>query len=174
MHLSQGNADQQGNLQSLLIDELQDLYHAENQLVKALPKMSEAAHDTELKSSFNKHLEQTQGHVKRLEEAFQLLGETPRAKQCKGMQGLVSEGEETIEEGRSMSPVQADIALITAAQKVEHYEISGYGSVKTIAEKMGQDKVAKLLEQNESEEKKTDELLTKAAQPMIEQETKKK
>ncbi|MHB8700813.1 MAG: ferritin-like domain-containing protein [Nitrososphaerales archaeon] len=153
----------------MLVDELQDLYHAENQLVKALPKMSEAAHDTKLKQSFKKHLEQTQGHVKRLEEAFQMLGENAKAKPCKGMMGLVSEGEETIEEGKELEPVAADLALIAASQKVEHYEISGYGTVKTMAEKMGKDKVAELLEQTQSEEKKTDELLTEAAKPMLEQ-----
>lgn len=158
-------------LQDLLIDELKDLYHAENQLVKALPKMSEAAHDSNLKQSFTKHLEQTQGHVKRLEEAFQILGETPQAKPCKGMMGLVSEGEETIREGKELEPVAADLALITAAQKVEHYEISGYGSVRTMAQQIGQNQVVKLLEQTENEEKQTDELLTKTAKPMLEQVT---
>lgn len=154
-------------VRDLLIEEMKDLYSAENQLVSALPKMSDAAHDPQLKQSFQTHLEQTRGHVNRLQQAFQILGESAEAKLCLGMQGLVKEGEQEISEGREMPSVEADLALITAAQKVEHYEISGYGSAKTKAERLGRSDVADLLEQTEREEKQTDELLSRAAMPML-------
>ena len=154
-------------MKELLVNQMKDLYSAENQLVKALPKMSEAAHDPKLKQSFQNHLEQTKGHAKRLEQAFAMLGEPVQGKPCKGMMGLVEEGEEEIKEGKQMEEFAADLALITAAQKVEHYEISGYGSTRTMAEKIGKQDVAKLLQETEQEEKKADELLTQAAIPML-------
>jgi Mn-containing catalase len=156
-------------LHDLLVDELKDLLHAEGQLVKALPKMARAAHSPELKMGFQKHLEETKGHVERLKQAFELLGAKPKAKLCRAMEGLVEEGQETIAEGKEKDPVAADLALITAAQKVEHYEISGYGTARTIAEKIGEQKVVRLLTQTLTEEEKTDKLLTKVSQPLLEQ-----
>jgi Mn-containing catalase len=156
-------------LHDLLVDELKDLLHAEGQLVKALPKMARAAHSPELKMGFQKHLEETKGQVERLKQVFELLGAKPKAKVCRAMEGLVEEGQETIAEGKEKDPVAADLALITAAQKVEHYEISGYGTARAIAEKIGEQKVVRLLTQTLTEEEKTDKLLTKASQPLLEQ-----
>jgi Mn-containing catalase len=156
-------------LHDLLVDELKDLLHAEGQLVKALPKMARAAHSPELKMGFQKHLEETKGQVERLKQVFELLGAKPKAKVCRAMEGLVEEGQETIAEGKEKDPVAADLALITAAQKVEHYEISGYGTARTIAEKIGEQKVVRLLTQTLTEEEKTDKLLTKVSQPLLEQ-----
>lgn len=156
-------------LEDVLIEEMQDLLHAEGQLVKALPKMARAAHDPKLKQAFQTHLEQTKGHVDRLKQAFEALGAKPKAKPCRGMQGLVEEGQETIEEGKSKDEAVADLALIAAAQKVEHYEISGYGTLRTMAEQLGEKKVAKLLSQTLAEEEKTDKLLTQLSPPLLEQ-----
>jgi Mn-containing catalase len=118
---------------------------------------------------FQKHLEETKGQVERLKQVFELLGAKPKAKVCRAMEGLVEEGQETIAEGKEKDPVAADLALITAAQKVEHYEISGYGTARAIAEKIGEQKVVRLLTQTLTEEEKTDKLLTKASQPLLEQ-----
>ena len=137
------NSGNKEALQELLVDEMKDLYHAENQLIKALPKMAQAARDPDLKQSFQTHLKQTEGHAKRLEQAFQMLDEKAQAKTCKGMQGLLEEGEEEIEEGKNKEAFAADLGLITSAQKVEHYEISGYGSVRTMAQQIGKSDVAK-------------------------------
>ncbi|MGI9073001.1 MAG: ferritin-like domain-containing protein [Bryobacteraceae bacterium] len=156
-------------LEELLVEQMQDLLHAEGQLVKALPKMSKAAHDPKLKQAFEKHLEETKGHVERLKQAFELLGAKAKAKPCKGMQGLVEEGQETITEGKEKDEIEADLGLVAAAQKVEHYEISGYGTLRTVAEKVGQVKVAKLLAQTLAEEEKTDKLLTQLSAPLLEQ-----
>src|SRR5579862_9052361 len=155
-------------LKELLVEQMRDLYNAENQLVKALPKMSQAANNAELKKAFEDHLKQTEGHVQKLKKGFQTLGESPQGKECKGMMGLVGEGEETIEEASEMEETAADLALIAAAQKVEHYEISGYGTLKTLAESIGKTEVSSLLEQIEGEEKKADELLTEIASPLLE------
>lgn len=156
-------------LQDVLVEQLKDLLHAEGQLVKALPKMAKAAHNDELKTAFQSHLEQTKGHVERLKQIFELLGEKPKAKPCKAMQGLVEEGQETILEGKEKEKVAADLALVIAAQKVEHYEMAGYGSVRTIAEKLGNSQVARLLAQTLSEEEIADQLLTKLSAPLLEQ-----
>ena len=156
-------------LQELLIEEMQDLLHAEHQLVKALPKMAKAAHNPQLKQAFEKHLEQTQGHVQRLEQAFESLGVKPKAKVCKAMQGLVEEGQEQIKEGKEKEESIADLALATAAQKVEHYEISGYGTLRTIAEKLGHKNVVKLLTDTLAEEEKTDQLLTQVCAPILDE-----
>jgi Mn-containing catalase len=156
-------------LQELLIDGLQDLLHAEGQLVRALPKLAKAAHDPKLKQAFQKHLEETKGHVERLKQAFELLGARAKAKQCRGMQGLVEEGSEKIEEGKEKDPAVADLGLVAAAQKVEHYEISGYGTLRTVAEQLGNKRVAKLLAQTLAEEEKTDKLLTQLSPPLLEQ-----
>jgi Mn-containing catalase len=154
-------------LQQVLTDQLKDLLHAENQLVKALPKMAKAAKDDQLKSAFNDHLEQTKGHVERLKKAFELLDESAKPKPCKGMAGLVEEGEETISEGKDEEAVQADLALIAAAQRVEHYEIAAYGTSAAIATRMNRKDVAALLSKTLEEEKQADQLLTKLAAPML-------
>jgi Mn-containing catalase len=156
-------------LQELLVEELQDLLHAESQLVKALPKLAKAAHAPKLKQAFQKHLEETKGQVERLKQAFELLGARAKAKQCHGMQGLVEEGSRTIEEGKEKDPAIADLALVAAAQKVEHYEISAYGTLRTVADQLGNKKVSKLLAQTLAEEEKTDKLLTQLSPPLLKQ-----
>jgi ferritin-like metal-binding protein YciE len=149
-------------LKELYIDELKDLYNAESQLVKALPKMAKAASSDELRSGIEEHLEQTRGHVQRLEQIFEALGENPRGKKCKGMAGLVEEGAEVIEEDFEGSV--KDAALIGAAQRVEHYEMAAYGTVRAFAEELGETEHASLLNQTLEEEKETDEKLTKMAE----------
>ena len=156
-------------LKDLLVEELQDLLHAENQLVGALPKMAEAAHHPKLKEAFEKHLIQTEGHVERLKKAFELLGEDATPKPCKAMMGLVEEGKETIEEGAEKEPLAADLALITAAQKVEHYEISGYGTVHGLARQIGELEVATLLSHTLGEEQSADYLLSALSKPLLQQ-----
>jgi Mn-containing catalase len=156
-------------LEELLVEQMQDVLHAEGQLVRALPKMAKAAHDPKLKQAFEKHLEETKGHVERLKQGFELLGAKAKAKPCKGMQGLVEEGQEMITEGKEKDEIEADLGLVAAAQKVEHYEISSYGTLRTVAEKVGQTKVAKLLAQTLAEEEKTDKLLTQLSAPLLEQ-----
>jgi len=156
-------------LQELLTEELKDLLSAENQLVKALPKMAKAAKDEDLKNAFQEHLEQTKGHVDRLKQVFEMLEEKPRAKTCKGMAGLVEEGQEVITEGKQQDEAAADLTLIGAAQRVEHYEIAAYGTARAIAEQMERRDIVKLLSQTLAEEEKADQLLTKCAQPLLEQ-----
>ena len=156
-------------LDELLVEELQDLLHAEGQLVKALPRMAKAAHDPKLKQAFQKHLEETKGHVERLKQVFELLGAKAKAKPCQGMQGLLAEGQETIEEGKEKEEPVADLALVASAQKVEHYEISGYGTLRSVAEQLGHKKVAKLLAQTLAEEEKADKLLTTLSPGLLEQ-----
>ena len=148
-------------LKELYIDELKDLYSAESQLVKALPKIAKAASSDELRQGFEEHLEQTKGHVQRLEKIFQALGESPKGKKCKGMEGLIEEGSEGIEEDYEGSVL--DAALIGAAQRVEHYEIAGYGTVRSMAETLGESNHVSLLEETLEEEKETDEKLSELA-----------
>jgi ferritin-like metal-binding protein YciE len=150
------------NLQDLLIEQLQDLYNAEGQLVKALPKMAKAATNPDLKQAFQKHLAQTEEHVSRLERVFEALGEKAKGKTCHGMKGLIEEGNEAIKE--EAEDAVRDAALIAAAQRVEHYEIAGYGCVRTYAESLGQTEAAQLLQQTLEEEGETDKLLTQIAE----------
>lgn len=150
------------SLEQLLIQEIKDLYSAETQLVKALPKMAKAAASPELKADFQTHLEETEIHVTRLKQVAELLGSTPRGKSCKAMQGLVEEGAEVIEEDGEQSI--KDLALITAAQKVEHYEISGYGSARATADLLQLEEISELLSLTLDEESATDETLTEIAQ----------
>jgi ferritin-like metal-binding protein YciE len=150
------------SLKELYVDELRDLYSAEGQLVKALPKMARAASAKALKSGFLKHLEQTKGHVERLEKIFKELGESPRGKTCKAMEGLVKEGDEMIKQ--DAEPEVKDAGLIAAAQRVEHYEMAGYGCVHNYAELLGETKAAVLLARTLKEEGQTDKDLTKLAQ----------
>lgn len=154
------------NLSDLLINELQDLYSAETQLLKALPKMARAASHEELQTGFREHLEQTKEHVARIERVMEILGGSPEGKTCKAMQGLIAEGEEVIQE--DAEPAVRDAALIVAAQKVEHYEIAGYGSVRTIAELLAHDEVTEILQQTLDEEGETDKRLTELAETINE------
>jgi ferritin-like metal-binding protein YciE len=158
-------------LKKLYIDELKDLYSAENQLVKALPKMAKAAASEDLRNAFDEHLEQTRQHVTRLDKIFQELEESPKGKKCRGMEGLIEEGGEMIEE--EPEPEELDAGLIAAAQRVEHYEIAGYGCVRTYANLLGESEAASLLEQTLAEEKETDQKLTALAEQInvVAQET---
>lgn len=154
-------------MDDLMIEELRDLYHAEKQLTKALPKMAKAAQSPDLKSAFQAHLQETAEHVKRLESVFALLGKTAKTKTCEAMEGLVKEGAEAIEE--DMADELRDCALIAAAQKVEHYEISGYGTLRAWATQLGHEKVAALLEKTENEEKAADHKLTQICGMLMKQ-----
>lgn len=149
-------------LRELYLDELRDLYSAEKQLVKALPKMAKAATSPDLRSGFEEHLEQTKGHVSRLEQIFKALEKSPNGKTCKGMEGLIKEGSEMIEE--DPEPEELDAGLIAAAQRVEHYEMAGYGCVRTYANLLGEAEAAGLLEETLNEEKETDSKLTELAE----------
>jgi ferritin-like metal-binding protein YciE len=145
----------------LYINELKDLYNAENQLVKALPKLAKASSSDELRAGFEEHLEQTKGHVERLEQIFEMLGESPRGKKCAGMEGLVEEGSEVMKE--DLEGAVMDAALIGATQRVEHYEISAYGTARAFAETLGESEHVSLLEATLAEEKETDDKLTQLA-----------
>jgi ferritin-like metal-binding protein YciE len=149
------------SLKELYVEELKDLFSAENQLTKALPKMAKAASSDELRQGFEEHLEQTQGHVQRLQQIFEQLGEKATGKKCLGMEGLVKEGTEVM--GEDFEDAMMDAALISAAQRVEHYEIAGYGSVIAFAELLGESEQASLLKETLEEEKETDEKLTELA-----------
>jgi Mn-containing catalase len=156
-------------IKELLIDQLQDLLHAETQLTGALPKMAEASHHPKLKEAFDKHLVQTQGHVERLRSVFELLGEKAEPKPCKAMMGLIEEGKETIEEGAEKESLAADLALIAAAQRVEHYEIAAYGTARGLARQLGENDCARLLSHTLGEEESADFLLTAISDPLIQQ-----
>lgn len=152
-------------MQDLLVQEMQDLYDAEKQLVKALPKMVKASSSEELSQAFGQHLEQTKGHVERMERAFEMLKQKPKSKTCTAMKGLISEAQERIE--ASEDGALADSAIICAAQKVEHYEISGYGTLKAWAEELGLDDVAALLKETLDEEKEADHKLTEIGSKVV-------
>uniref|UniRef100_Q01R92 Uncharacterized protein n=1 Tax=Solibacter usitatus (strain Ellin6076) TaxID=234267 RepID=Q01R92_SOLUE len=156
-------------LKELLVEQLQDLLHAESQLTDALPQMAEAANHPKLKEAFEKHLVQTQGHVERLHKIFEVLGEKAQPKTCKAMIGLIEEGKETIEEGAEKKPLAADLALIGAAQRVEHYEIAAYGTAKALARQIGLLEAARLLSHTLGEEESTDFLLTAISDPLLQQ-----
>ena len=149
------------SVRELLIEEMRDLYDAEKQLVKALPKLAKTASNEQLKEAFQEHLEQTRGHVERLEQAFEAMDQKARSKSCDAMKGLIQEGKEKMEE--DLEDPLMDSAIIGAAQKVEHYEIAGYGTVKAWARSLGLDDVAELLEANLEEEKEADQKLTEVA-----------
>ncbi len=153
------------SLDLLLEEELKDIYSAEKQLVKALPKMARKASSKELRSAFEEHLEVTKGHVNRMEEVFAALGKTAKAKMCKAMEGLIKEGEEIMEEDAEDSVM--DAGLIAAAQKVEHYEIASYGTVRTWARLCGQEEAAELLQETLDEEGEADKALTELAESVI-------
>jgi ferritin-like metal-binding protein YciE len=152
-------------LEQLYLSELRDLYSAENQLLKALPKMAKGASSAELKDAFEKHLEQTKVHVLRLEELFGQLDESPKGKTCHGMKGLIEEGSEILKEDYENSVL--DAGIIVAAQKVEHYEIATYGSVRTFADLLGKNEEAKLLQSTLDEESETNEILNRLAESVV-------
>jgi ferritin-like metal-binding protein YciE len=150
------------SLNDLFIEQLRDLYDAENQLIKALPKLAEGANSDELRRGFEEHLEQTKEHAQRIETIFEQLGEKAKGKKCKAMEGLIKEGGEVLDE--DMNEDVKDAAIIAAAQRVEHYEIAGYGTARTFANLLGEDEAASLLEQTLEEEKETDAKLTQLAE----------
>ncbi len=150
------------SLRELYIDELKDLYSAEKQLTKALPKMAKASSSDELRTGFEEHLEQTKGHVQRLEEIFTMLEAKPTGKKCMGMEGLIKEGAEIM--GEDFSEDVMDAALISAAQRVEHYEIAAYGTVSAYADLLGESEQASLLRETLEEEKETDQKLTQLSE----------
>jgi Mn-containing catalase len=154
-------------LDELLIDELRDILHAEKQLTKALPKMAGAARFDQLRELFEIHLAETESQVERLNECFALLGKTPRAKACKGMQGIVEEGQEVMEEGDKKDDAAADLALISAAQRIEHYEISGYTTARNLAQQLRHSSVVALLSKSLAEEANADQLLNQVARSLM-------
>jgi ferritin-like metal-binding protein YciE len=146
--------------------EIKDIYWAEKHLLKAIPKMSRAASSPELKEAFNNHLEETKGHVERLEEVFELLGDKPQAKKCEAMDGITKEGDSIVEETEAGTSTR-DVGLILAGQKVEHYEISTYGGLVQLARNLGRDDIAEILETTLNEEKTADETLTTIAEENV-------
>src|ERR1700716_649756 len=154
-------------IQELLVDQLRDILHAEKQLVKALPKMAKAARSAHLQQLFETHLEETEAQVERLNECFSILGIAARAKPCKGMMGIVEEGEEVIAEGRKKDDAAADLALIGAAQRVEHYEMSGYTTARNLAQQLHNSAIVQLLSKSLAEEENADQMLNQVARPLM-------
>jgi ferritin-like metal-binding protein YciE len=152
-------------MEDLYLDQLQDIYDAEHKLTKALPKMASAAKSPELKRAFEAHLRETEGQIKRLERCFELFGQKPKAKTCEAMKGLVAEGDAVV--NASGDDDVRDAALIAAAQRVEHYEIAGYGCLRTFAMRIGQENAAELFQETLDEEEKTDRLLTEIAESSV-------
>jgi len=146
------------SLEKLFLEELKDVYNAEKQILRALPKMAKAAESPELENAFTKHLKETEGHVQRLEQIFKELGQAARGKKCTGMEGLLEEGKEVLEE--EGEPAVIDAALIASAQRVEHYEIAAYGCLRTYANLLGYSEAERLLSQNLQEEEAADKKLT--------------
>jgi ferritin-like metal-binding protein YciE len=153
------------SLHDLYMCELRDLYSAEDQILKALPKMIEKAESTELRNALQSHLEETRGHVSRLNQVFEMHGEEAKKQKCKGMQGVLEEGDEMV--GKDATPVVRDAAIISACQRVEHYEIAAYGTVRTYAEQMGQERAAAVLQETLDEEVAADETLTEIARDRV-------
>lgn len=154
-------------LKDLLVDQLKDLYDAEEQLTKALPKLAKAATSPELREAFQHHFGETEGHVKRLKQVFTQLGSKAEAKHCKAMEGLIKEGEEILKQKSSANPAVLDAGLIAAAQKVEHYEIGSYGTARSFAKLLGEDEAAELLQETLDEEGEADKTLTSIAENSI-------
>jgi ferritin-like metal-binding protein YciE len=153
------------SLQSLFLEELKDIYHAEKQLVQALPRLAKSASAPELKEAITSHLRETEGHVERIQQIFQDLGHAARGKRCKGMEGLLEEGKAVMEE--EGDPAVIDAALIAGAQRVEHYEIAAYGCLRTYAELLGYDNAAKLLSETLAEEEAADQKLNSIAEGKV-------
>ena len=154
------------NLEQLLQQELQDLYDAEKQLVRALPKMAKNASSDELKKAFKEHLDATKGQVERIERVFEVLGAKAKSRPCAAMKGLIAEGQEVMEE--NAPDVLKDLAIVGAAQRVEHYEMAGYGTARALAGRLGNEEAAGLLQETLDEEKEADEKLTEIAQSLLE------
>lgn len=155
------------SLQDLMLDVMKDTYDAEHQITQALPQMAEAASSRELKQAFEQHLRQTEKQIQQLEQAFEMIGQRPSRKACEAMKGLVKEGQQLIEEGGEKEVL--DAGLIAAAQKVEHYEIAAYGTLRTWAQQLGMDDAAKIFDKIAQEEGDTDQKLTKLAETKINQ-----
>lgn len=151
-----------GTIEELFVDELKDLYSAEKQITKSLPKLAKAATSPELKNAFETHLKETFGQIERLDKVFEILGKSPRGKTCNGMKGVLEGGAEVLEETEKGSGVR-DAALISAAQRVEHYEMAGYGCVREYAKLLGQKEIAQLLDETLAEEKAADSKLGQVA-----------
>jgi ferritin-like metal-binding protein YciE len=158
-------ASQEKDLNELFLDTLKDIYYAEKQILKALPKMAKVANSEDLQAAFEKHHGETEDHVERLEQVFELIGKPARTKKCDAIEGIINEGKEIMEEYADTPAL--DAGLLAAAQAVEHYEISRYGTLKAWAQKLQMSEAAKLLDQTLSEEKKTDETLTKIAEKAV-------
>ena len=153
-----------GTMDELFLEELKDLYSAENQITKALPKMAKAASSKELRAAFEHHLKETEGHIERLEKVFDTLGKSAKGKTCEGMKGVLEEGAEELKEMEAGNV--RDEAMISAAQRVEHYEMAAYGTVRSYAERLGKPKIAQLLQETLDEEKAADEKLTEIAEKL--------
>ena len=153
------------SLEKLFVEELRDVYHAEKQILKALPKMAKATENKQLRSAFEEHQQQTERQVERLEKIFEGLDLAPRGKKCKGMEGLLEEGKDMMEE--DADPDVRDAALISSAQRVEHYEIAAYGTLRTYARRLGNNQAVKLLQETLDEEGATDEKLTRLAESVV-------
>ncbi len=158
-------AARQKTLDDLFEDTLKDIYYAEGKILKALPKMAKAAHSDELRAAFEKHLKQTEGHVSRLEQVFELIDTVPKGKKCEAIEGIIEEGAEIMKEFKGAPAL--DAGLVSSAQAVEHYEIARYGTLKRWAELMGLDEAIGLLDETLSEEKDTDAALTELADTMV-------
>lgn len=151
-------------IDDLLVEELQDLYSAETQITKALPKMAKAASSNELRGAFENHLKETEGQIKRLDKVFEILGSNPKGKTCDGMKGVLGEGSEMLQD--TAEGEVRDIALISAAQRVEHYEMAAYGTVRTYADRLGQSQISDLLAETLQEEKAADKKLTEISEKL--------
>lgn len=156
---------QSRTLETLMLETLKDIYHAEKQILRALPKMAKAASSDELRNSLEQHRKETEGQIERLEKVFEALDKTPRGKTCEAMQGLIAEGQDIMEDFSNSDAL--DAGLVAASQAIEHYEISRYGTLRTWAQQLGMDEAAKLFEQNLEEEKKTVAMLTKMAEAEV-------
>lgn len=164
---AESSSPEDTGLNELLVDELRDILHAEKQLLKAIPKMAAAARFDQLRALFEQHLVETEMQVERLNECFTLLGETARAKPCKGMMGLVEEGEEVMKKGEKKEDALADLALIGAAQRVEHYEVSGYTTARNLALQLRHSAIVSLLSKSLAEEENADQLLNQVARSLM-------
>jgi Mn-containing catalase len=167
IHAESSDLEDSEAIQELLIDQLRDILHAETQLLKALPKMVKAARSAQLQQLFDMHLQETELQVQRLHECFKILGTPARAKPCKGMKGLVEEGEEVMDEGKEKDDAAADLALIGAAQRVEHYEIAGYITARNLAQQLHHSAVSQFLSKSLAEEENADQLLNQVARPLM-------
>ena len=156
---------QSRTLETLMLETLKDIYHAEKQILRALPKMAKAASSDELRNGLEQHRKETEGQIERLEKVFEALDKTPRSKTCEAMQGLIAEGQDIMEDFSNSDAL--DAGLVAASQAIEHYEISRYGTLRTWAQQLGMDEAAKLFEQNLEEEKRTAAMLTKMAEAEV-------